>query len=44
VAPRIQRFVANFAARRPDLAGRLSARIGAGEIADSVADRQTEKR
>jgi short-subunit dehydrogenase len=44
VAPRIQRFVANFAARRPDLAGRLSARIGAGEIADSVADGQTEKR
>jgi short-subunit dehydrogenase len=44
VAPRIQRFVANFAARRPDLAGRLSARIGAEEIADSVADRQTEKR
>jgi short-subunit dehydrogenase len=44
VAPRIQRFFANFAARRPDLAGRLSARIGAEEIADSVADRQTEKR
>jgi short-subunit dehydrogenase len=44
VAPRIQRFVANFAARRPDLAGRLSARIGAEEIADSVADRQVGKR
>jgi short-subunit dehydrogenase len=44
VAPRVQRFVANLAARRPDLVGRLSARIGAGEIADSVADRQTEKR
>jgi short-subunit dehydrogenase len=44
VAPRVQRLMANFAARRPDLAGRLSARIGAGEIADSVADKQTEKR
>jgi short-subunit dehydrogenase len=44
VAPRIQRVMANFAARRPDLAGRLSARIGAERIADSVADNQTEKR
>jgi short-subunit dehydrogenase len=44
VAPRIQRFVANFAARRPDIAGRISAWIGAEEIADSVADRQTGKR
>jgi short-subunit dehydrogenase len=44
VAPRVQRIVANLAARRPDLVGRLSARIGAEDIADSVADRQTEKR
>ncbi len=44
VAPRVQRLMANFAARRPDLAGRLSARIGAGQIADSVADQQTHKR
>ncbi len=44
VAPRVQRVMANFAARRPDLAGRLAARVGAEEIADSVADNQTEKR
>ena len=44
VAPRTQRFMANFAARRPDLAGRLSARIGVAEIADAVADNQTDKR
>jgi short-subunit dehydrogenase len=44
VAPRVQRLMANFAARRPDLAGRIGARIGSAEMADSVADRQTEKR
>ncbi len=44
VAPRVQRLMANFAARRPDLAGRIAARIGSAEMADSVADRQTEKR
>ena len=44
VAPRVQRFMANFAARRPDLAGRISARMGVHEIADAVADNQTEKR
>jgi short-subunit dehydrogenase len=44
VAPRMQRFMANFAARRPDLAGKISARTGVVKIADSVADNQTEKR
>jgi short-subunit dehydrogenase len=44
VAPRIQRFMANFAARRPELAGRVSARMGVDKIADSVADNQTDKR
>jgi short-subunit dehydrogenase len=44
VAPRMQRFMANFAARRPDLAGRLSTRMGVDTIADEVADNQTEKR
>ena len=36
--------MANFAARRPDLAGRISARTGVVKVADSVADNQTEKR
>jgi short-subunit dehydrogenase len=44
VAPRTQRFMANFAARRPDLAGRIAARAGVDKIADSVADNQTDKR
>ena len=44
VAPRLQRFMANFAARRPDLAGRIAARAGVRKIADAVADSQTEKR
>jgi short-subunit dehydrogenase len=44
VAPPVQRLMANFAARRPDLAGRIAARIGSAQMADSVADRQTEKR
>ena len=44
VAPRLQRVLTNFAARRPDLAGRLAARSGAVKVADHVADSQTEKR
>jgi short-subunit dehydrogenase len=44
VAPRIQRVLTNFAARRPDLAGRIAARTGAVKVADDVADKQTEKR
>ena len=44
VAPRIQRVLANFAARRPDAAGRLAARGGGTKIADDVADNQQDKR
>ena len=44
VAPRIQRVLTNFAARRPDLAGRIAARSGGVKVADAVADNQTEKR
>jgi short-subunit dehydrogenase len=44
VAPRAQRVLANFASRRPDLAGRIAARAGVDKIADSVADNQTKKR
>ena len=44
VAPRVQRFMANFAGRRPDLAGRIASRMGVPDIADSVADHQTDKR
>ncbi len=44
VAPRVQRLLANFAARRPDLAGRISARTGVDKVADAVADNQTGKR
>jgi short-subunit dehydrogenase len=44
VAPRVQRFMTNFAARRPDLAGKIAARMGVTDVADSVADNQTEKR
>lgn len=44
VAPRIQRLLANFAGRRPEIAGRIAARSGAVSIADAVADNQTDKR
>jgi len=44
VAPRLQRILTNFAARRPDLAGRVAAWTGAVKVADDVADSQTEKR
>lgn len=44
VAPLTQRFMANFAARRPDLAGKIAARMGVDEVADAVAEGQTEKR
>ena len=44
VAPRIQRVLANFAARRPEMAGKLAARGGGARIADAVADNQLEKR
>lgn len=44
VAPRLQRVLTNFAARRPDLAGRIAAWSGAVKVADDVADSQTEKR
>jgi short-subunit dehydrogenase len=44
VAPMTQRFMANFAARRPDLAGRIAARAGVDKVADAVAEGQTEKR
>ena len=44
VAPRIQRVLTNFAARRPDLAGRIAARSGGVKVADAVADNQTKKR
>jgi short-subunit dehydrogenase len=44
VAPRIQRFMANFAGRRPEIAGRIAARTGVTKVADAVADNQTHKR
>lgn len=44
VAPRLQRVLTNFAARRPDLAGRIARRSGAIKVADDVASHQTEKR
>jgi short-subunit dehydrogenase len=45
VAPRIQRALARFAARRPELAGRLTSRGGrAGQVADDVARGQADKR
>jgi len=44
VAPRVQRLMANFAARRPDLAGKISARMGVDKVADAVADNQADKR
>lgn len=44
VAPITQRFLANFAARRPELAGRISARTGVDKVADAVARGQSEKR
>lgn len=44
VAPRVQRLLANFAGRRPEIAGRVAARSGGVKIADAVADHQTDKR
>jgi short-subunit dehydrogenase len=44
VAPFVQRRMANFAARRPDIAGKLAARMGVEKVADAVADNQLEKR
>ena len=44
VAPLAQRFLANFAARRPDIAGRVAARTGVDKVADAVAEGQTGKR
>jgi short-subunit dehydrogenase len=45
VAPRIQRVLAGFAARQPELAGRLTSRGGrAGRVADDVARGQADKR
>ena len=43
VAPRVQRLLAGFAHRRPELAGRIQQRGGA-KIADEVARGQTDKR
>lgn len=44
VAPLVQRRLAAFAAKRPELVGRLAARTGLVKVADAVADNQTEKR
>ncbi|MDQ3572785.1 MAG: SDR family NAD(P)-dependent oxidoreductase [Actinomycetota bacterium] len=44
VAPRVQRLLANFAARRPDLAGKIASRTGVDKVADAVADNQADKR
>ncbi len=45
VAPRIQRVLANFAHRRPEIAGKLAYRRGPGaEIAENVARGQADKR
>ncbi len=44
VAPRRQVAAANFAARRPELAGWLAGRGGAGRIAEEVARGQADKR
>jgi short-subunit dehydrogenase len=45
VAPRIQRALANFALRRPELAGRIAYRRGpGGKIAEDVARGQADKR
>jgi short-subunit dehydrogenase len=43
VAPRLQRLLAGFAHRRPELAGRLASR-GGTKVADEVARGQTDKR
>ena len=43
VAPRVQRLLAGFAHRRPELAGRIQQRGGA-KIADEVARGQADKR
>jgi short-subunit dehydrogenase len=44
VAPRVQVALANFANRRPDLAGRIAARGGATKIAEDLARGQVDKR
>lgn len=45
VAPMIQRLLANFALRRPELAARIAYRRGSGaRVAQSVADGQADKR
>jgi short-subunit dehydrogenase len=45
VAPRLQRTLANFAHRRPEIAGRLAYRRGPGaKIAEEVARGQADKR
>jgi short-subunit dehydrogenase len=45
VAPRVQRLLAAFAYRRPELAGRITSRGGrAGKVADDVARGQADKR
>ncbi len=44
VAPRTQRLMANFAGRRPEIAGRIAARMGVDAVADAVADNQAGKR
>jgi short-subunit dehydrogenase len=43
VAPRVQRVLAGFAARRPELAGKLAQR-GGSKVADRVARGQADKR
>src|SRR5215211_1974544 len=44
VAPRRLIALTNFAARRPELAGRIARRSGAAGIADELASGQTDKR
>jgi short-subunit dehydrogenase len=44
VAPLLQRALANFAQRRPELAGRLAYRRGGDKMADRVASGQRDKR
>lgn len=45
VAPRLQRVLANFALRRPELAARIAYRRGGGhKIAERVASGQSDKR
>ena len=44
VAPPTMRAMARFAARRPELAGRLAARMGSSQLGDQVASGQSAKR